>query len=195
MFKKEGLLVLTCHAVAGLFMLAVVIIASNFPTVTASTLECKVGNATGDTNFASSVDCDSVSTNLIKCAVANHYPHNKHIRQRVIGYEVAPLRFPKCPMCGVTADETGDAEGGGIVVCFGCREVYWREPIRAVWHVQFCPRCCKNGDKRWNDEIKDSKGEVLPLSGSRHMWEHFKMTLQKDVEHDGRWIAGAGCGK
>lgn len=144
---------------------------------------------------AMSVKCDADKTNCIPFPIAVHYENNNHLRQTVAGFKVAPLRFTKCPMCNVTAKESGDDVGGGIVVCFGCREVYWREPIRAVWHTEFCPRCCKDGDKRWNDEIKDSKGEVLPLSGSRHMWEHFKMTLQQDVANDKRWIAGAGSGK
>ena len=135
------------------------------------------------------VHCDAGKTNCIPFPITIHYPGNKHLRQTLAGFKVAPLRFTKCPMCDETAEGMGADKEGGIVVCFGCKEVYWREPIVAVWHTEFCPRCCNKDDKRWNDEIKDSKGEVLPLSGSRHMWEHFKITLQKDVGEDARWQA------
>ena len=65
---------------------------------------------------------------------------------------------------------------GGVVVCFGCREVYVKEPVNGIWHADFCPRCANEGDKRWNDEEK-------------HLWEHYKLILQKDVSQKDGWEA------
>lgn len=75
----------------------------------------------------------------------------------------------------------GEYEKGGIVVCFGCREVYWREPIWAVWHTQFCPRCCKDGDARWNED-------------NIQLWKQLQKILRKDVRNDDRWVAAASGG-
>ena len=86
-------------------------------------------------------------------------------------------RFKLCPICKWDGKETG----GGIIVCFGCREVYWKEPIGCVWHVKFCPYCAKDTDPRWNkDDVE--------------LWEHFKLIFQRDFRET-RWIAGAGTGK
>ena len=63
-----------------------------------------------------------------------------------------------------------------MVVCFGCREVYVKEPVNGIWYADFCPRCAKEGDKRWNDEEK-------------HLWEHYKLILQKDVSKKDGWEA------
>ena len=81
--------------------------------------------------------------------------------------------FEKCQTCGMTKEETCS---GGVVVCFGCREVYVKEPVNGIWHADFCPRCAKEGDKRWNDEEK-------------HLWEHYKLILQKDVSQKDEWVA------
>lgn len=75
----------------------------------------------------------------------------------------------------------GDYEHGGIVVCFGCREVYYREPIWAVWHTEFCPRCCKDGDARWNED-------------SIQLWKQLQKILRKDVRKEERWVAAASGG-
>ena len=79
---------------------------------------------------------------------------------------------------GVTVNDGGEYEKGGIVVCFGCREVYYREPIWAVWHTEFCPRCCKDGDARWNED-------------SIQLWKQLQKVLRKDVRNDDRWVAVA----
>ena len=80
------------------------------------------------------------------------------------------------------AEPSGKSGGdGGIVVCFGCREVYWREPIWAVWHTEFCPRCCKDGDARWNED-------------SIQLWKQLQKILRKDVRKEERWVAAASGG-
>lgn len=82
---------------------------------------------------------------------------------------------------GVTVNDGGEYEKGGIVVCFGCREVYYREPIWAVWHTEFCPRCCKDGDARWNEE------NIL-------LWKQLEKILRKDVRKDDGWVAVSSDG-
>lgn len=104
---------------------------------------------------------------------------NRKFQEPKREHKVEGLKYKKCPICKIYADEIG---GGGIIVCFGCREVYWQEPIGAVWHVQFCPRCAKDTDPRWKD-----KHDV-------QLWEHFKLIFQRDFREP-RWIACAGSEK
>ena len=82
---------------------------------------------------------------------------------------------------GVTVNDGGEYEKGGIVVCFGCSEVYWREPIGAVWHTKFCPRCCKDGDARWDED------NIL-------LWKQLQKILRKDVRKDDGWVAASSGG-
>ena len=82
---------------------------------------------------------------------------------------------------GCDRNDGGEYEKGGIVVCFGCREVYWREPIGAVWHTEFCPRCCKDGDARWDED-------------NIQLWKQLQKRLRKDVRKDGGWVAVSSGG-
>lgn len=92
---------------------------------------------------------------------------------KVVDSPVSPERFEKCHTCGLAKEKTSC---GGVVVCFGCRKVYVKEPVNGIWHADFCPRCANEGDKRWNDEEK-------------HLWEHYNLILQKDVSQKDEWEA------
>lgn len=94
-----------------------------------------------------------------------------------------------CCLCpsGLSSDAGArdDRKDGGLVVCFGCRRAFFREPIRAVWHVDFCPKCAPPDDARWrkadpSDPLEQDYGKL---------WDCFRRVLGTNEVDGAEWVA------
>lgn len=74
------------------------------------------------------------------------------------------------------AKREAEPRAGGLVICFGCRRSYHRDPVAATWHVEFCPKCAPEDDPRWTDSAKQ-------------LWAALNRKLGRDVKKDIEWEA------